>query len=392
MKTINKAVVISDLHLGVNESLFYTQNQNRFLETMTWLTKELSELGEIDELIFLGDLFDLSLSPYDILYADAKKFFERIAILKNVKEIVFIPGNHDHHLWVEHVEKDQIVGNIKNGKTPNENDYFFRLVDSKYPQANDPNVYENDILLNYFIPASVSNPPVLSMKYANHLRQIGEKLYLFNHGHFLEDAFTPLQFLFEAVALEDLETFNLLWLEAFDYHLGHSGRLSDKVREIYHDCIINKNRDEFDKFIKDTLAYLKTKTGLGKFWIWAIKKVLNKIISKKMESKDNVDLGQESAMRFKGCSDKLKKKIEWYIKNYIINRYRTTNPRFGKNIPFPFTFVFGHTHDYFSTQITIDNNKYDIFNTGGWTVDKDGNRRDSGILVIDGNGCVWKKY
>jgi hypothetical protein len=391
MKKIDKAVVISDLHLGVEESLFFTQNHARYTKTINWLTQELSQLGTIDELIFLGDLLDLSLVPYDIIYPDARKFFKAISALANIKEIVFVPGNHDHHLWIEHVERDQIVERMKHGKAPKENNYFFRLVDSKYP-TEDPDVYDNDLVLKHLLPDSLAVPPMVSMKYANHLRRIGEKHYLFTHGHFLEDGFTPFQFLFEAVALEDLETYNILWVEAVDYHLGHSGRLSDKVREIYHECIINKNTDKLNKVIIETANYLQTRTGLGKLWILAIKIILKKLVCNKIEGKDKTPLRSASAMRFQGRSDKLLDKIEMYIKKFILDRYRTTNPNFKKNIPFPFTFVFGHTHDYFYAQKKIGNDNYDIYNTGGWTVNNKDEAKDPGILVIDANGCTWKKY
>lgn len=70
------------------------------------------------------------------------------------------------------------------------------------------------------------------IKFPNHMRKIGGKLYFFTHGYFLEDEFTPLEFLIEALSLEELEAFNIIWLEAIDYYLGHSGRFSGEVRRI----------------------------------------------------------------------------------------------------------------------------------------------------------------
>ena len=62
MKKIERAVIMSDLHLGVESSLFFHEDKQRFKKVMDWLVLQLKELGKIDELVLLGDFLDLSLA------------------------------------------------------------------------------------------------------------------------------------------------------------------------------------------------------------------------------------------------------------------------------------------------------------------------------------------
>ena len=93
MQKIERAVVISDLHLGVEKSLFFHGDGQRFKDVMTWLNTQLKDLQKIDELILLGDFLDLSLAPLDVLYDNLRNFFGYISQLNHFGGIYFIPGN-----------------------------------------------------------------------------------------------------------------------------------------------------------------------------------------------------------------------------------------------------------------------------------------------------------
>lgn len=401
MRKIERAVVISDLHLGVRNSLFFHLNKQRFDIVMNWLISRLKELERVDELILLGDFLDLSLAPLDVLYDNLRDFFRYLSRLEDISEIYFIPGNHDHHSWIELVEQDIVIERIKsNMPLPHDTDkipekptrkrYIDYFVDRKYPTDG-----FKDICIPYLWPKGKKRPEIF-IKYPNHVRQIGEEYYFFTHGHFLEDWFTPLEFLIEAGSLEELEAFNIMWLEALDYYLGHSGRLSQEVRRVIR-FYKRGEKKELNQIIDKTLEVFKNKTRIGKIGICLIKKAIKCLIWKK---KDKEIITHESALRGEGFSKELERKIIWYIDKFVLDRYVAGKFGFDKSIKHPFSFIFGHTHIPFEEdenrsrfrKAIIRGEEYRLFNTGGWTITQDGIRGKGGILIIDSQKCKWIPY
>jgi len=86
-------IVVSDLHLGeeVGEATFAGQTK------IEAFAQELEALGEIEELILLGDILELALAPLSQVTEQMAALFQRIYEIP--KKIVYVPGNHDHHIW-----------------------------------------------------------------------------------------------------------------------------------------------------------------------------------------------------------------------------------------------------------------------------------------------------
>jgi UDP-2,3-diacylglucosamine pyrophosphatase LpxH len=90
-------VVLSDLHFGDKKASLEVK------ETVDQLINELQELGGIDEIILLGDIFDFwATSPYNAIQG-SHYFFESVSKL-NAK-IVYVIGNHDHHIMIMYQER-----------------------------------------------------------------------------------------------------------------------------------------------------------------------------------------------------------------------------------------------------------------------------------------------
>ena len=48
-----------------------------------------------------------------------KAFFEGLhEVHDRIEKIVYVPGNHDHHIWALHVEQDMVKG-MEAGEVPN---------------------------------------------------------------------------------------------------------------------------------------------------------------------------------------------------------------------------------------------------------------------------------
>lgn len=372
-----KAAVISDLHLGEEESFLHagstkTVQANQNLDT---LRDRLREEGPLDELIILGDFLDLSLAPFHDAVLGAKHFFRRVLEGTEIGEIYFVPGNHDHHLWIEVVERREVVEKIEDGGFPvGQPDFINRFVDRRFPETH----------LSGLLPEGAGSPPLI-VKYPHHLRRCGEGWYLFFHGHFLEQAFTPINIILEPGRLAELEAFNTLWLEALWYHVGQAGPLSEQVEEIY-ESFKRGDDNEMKGFIDEMARVLKRRIGAPWYvnlgidvFKWFVKVVL----------KHYYKPTRRAALAGRELDEHQRERIAYYIRRYVLQRY-VAELGFEKPMPSPFTFVYGHTHrPHLGHRLTIDGQIYPLANTGGWLRSDGTDGSTAGILIIEGAGARW---
>lgn len=404
MSKIKSAIAISDTHLGRDFGYLYSKdpNDHKFKKNRSALLELLNNLGPQDELILNGDLLDMAQAGFDEIYQDVEAFFALLSETGPYKRIVYIPGNHDHHFWRALGEQVHINGKISQGMDPPGPELFpYFFIDERY-SSQDPEL-PCKIILAYLWPKEKPAPEIV-VKYPHHLVRIAldsgdEQYYLFTHGHFLEEMFRPINFLIEPAHLEDLEAFNNLWLEALDYHLGHAGRLSDRVKELVRGFKMGgkKAKQEVRKLRDIVYSILKKRLKLKWPITWLVKWGLNFIVKK-------IPLESKSGLFKAPIDEKLKKSIADYIEKYIVERYRKGKAKdyhFPKDadIPTPFTFVFGHTHRPVrgeavkEAKVTIKGKTYPLVNTGGW-LRTDGtkvaNGENAGVLVVDKDGIRWK--
>jgi len=105
-----KLAVLSDLHLGAQNCVLVRDRAR--LEALDLLCRAIAEGagsdGSLDCLVILGDLFDLSLAPFDKAWEDARTFFAAVRPLAT--RVVYVPGNHDFSMW-NYLEQDIAVTN-----------------------------------------------------------------------------------------------------------------------------------------------------------------------------------------------------------------------------------------------------------------------------------------
>jgi len=327
IRPVNKVIVVSDLHLGEEECLLFKKNAKLLKSFKDKLEKEANK-GKVDELIIIGDLFDLSLASFKDAYNKGKEFFKEIGQIGNLDTIVYVPGNHDHHIWSLIIEEEQIVKNIRKGKSPEEP---LKRVDEEY----------NDTFLNELLKETGKK---FLVSYPNLFRKIGEKNYLFHHGHLMDRIFTPVETILPARDIGELESFNTFWLESLWYHTGQAGRLSSIVEWGYEE-------------IQD------------------IKKNVEELLKKAGKTIKGILKGKEAG--------ELNRQITNYIKFCVLTKDKI-----------PDNFVFGHTHRKetgYPLDIEFNINgekverKINICNTGGWHGDS--NKDHTCFIVIDSNGA-----
>ena len=105
-----RALVISDTHFGA-----WTGRD--LLREEFALERLAPQLEGIDELIFLGDLFDFLFGSVDEAIDAADGLLALIAEKLGGKRLVFLAGNHDHHL-VHRDEEDRLEARLASGVEP----------------------------------------------------------------------------------------------------------------------------------------------------------------------------------------------------------------------------------------------------------------------------------
>jgi UDP-2,3-diacylglucosamine pyrophosphatase LpxH len=105
-----RALVISDTHFGA-----WTGRD--LLREEFFLERLAPRLEGIDELIFLGDLFDFLFGSVEGAVESADGLLRLIAENLGGKRLVFLAGNHDHHL-VHRDEEDRLESRLASGAEP----------------------------------------------------------------------------------------------------------------------------------------------------------------------------------------------------------------------------------------------------------------------------------
>lgn len=169
MKSIESypILVISDVHFGEGDALLRVRDEGdaegraRVDGLMEWL----ADHAPFQQIVLLGDIWELWAASFDEAVAESGYFLERLAALE-AGPIVYVPGNHDHHLLVQHQLVEQILA-MRDDR------------DLEVP-ARTQRRYEVSHLARLF-PAHARSRFVVS--YPDHFARVGGHDVVFHHGH-----------------------------------------------------------------------------------------------------------------------------------------------------------------------------------------------------------------
>jgi UDP-2,3-diacylglucosamine pyrophosphatase LpxH len=113
-----RALVISDTHFGAWTGL-------DLLSEEAHLERLAPHLEGLDELIFLGDLFDFLFGSVEDAVAASSGLLRLIGEKLAGKRLVFIAGNHDHHL-VHRDAEDRLEAELAGAQPPSPGPGYFR--------------------------------------------------------------------------------------------------------------------------------------------------------------------------------------------------------------------------------------------------------------------------
>jgi hypothetical protein len=226
-----KAVVLSDLHLGEPEGILWHKDELNVIDILATkietLSKGTNTLEDgVEELILIGDIVDLSEAKDEEAYENTKVVLEKIIEKVEVDKIVYIPGNHDHHLWVELLKEEQ-----------GEDDF-----DKCNPKIKiDESLKKKKFFLSRCLPKWP--PENLDIRYPNYKIETEKSFFLFDHGHLFSKTIENMTGAEEAESLDDLEELTYKFMELIWYET------KSKPREFMYD-LLRKLGLEFRKSVK----------------------------------------------------------------------------------------------------------------------------------------------
>jgi len=384
-------IAISDLHLGVEDScLTSAGNSCPCLDALieVW-EKELPKDSQKPILVIIGDLLDLSLASYSESMPATKNFFAKIVGADLFRDIIYIPGNHDHHIW-HHIVEEKFVYERILPSCSLQADYprTKSLIVTDQGNECEPGVFFSKTFLDAFLPAN-STIAHIKVAYPNLLLKPANASIpiIFTHGHFLEKSWTLLTDLtkeiFKRITIDDLETYNAPLTEFIWYNLGQSKKLSKLVDDIY-DSTQSGNTTYLDNLIQMIMQGIEEMNAKAKNKIeqHVIDKFLEFIAKEVAEHflKGGKKDSRKASMRDMKIADTIPK-VEEYFKKYLTHELGQANcPKFKV--------IFGHTHKPGKDLATINGNSIEIYNTGGWLIDDEGKRDGAAYVTVDDKGNV----
>jgi len=375
-------VVLSDLHLGARDSLLthvhgsgeIAEGPSDVLAAFANGMRETLSSQEKPQLVLLGDALDLGLSPFgdvsksflqllDAFYpADGIDLFDR--------EIIYVAGNHDHHLWrmaqdngfLTALESGQIPGDLdsitKIFGTPS---HRCRLMESLF--AHRPHLRDASVKIGY---------PNWGISDSTTKRAV-----VMHHGHYLDGMYRALSnlrgFLGDGDPLpstmRQLEQENGPWIDFLWSDLGSAGEIGSEVGSLYEVMLsAGASHDFAESLARRITGGMHAKLGINPKMPLKYGVTLDNLIRAAVD----MTAGRAAERQRDGYGHVLgEAEIEdlgWYLGIPLANEIRQELP----NMPRELSFIFGHTHKPFQDELLV--NGYEvpvgIFNTGGWVLDE----------------------
>ncbi|MDI6792316.1 MAG: metallophosphoesterase [bacterium] len=393
-------VCLSDMHLGEEDSLL-TNLKEAGKETdpaqpspvMKQLVECLEHLISKNDdekkptLILNGDILELALTTTNEAAMAFERFVELIMPPEGqlFEKILYIPGNHDHHLW-ELARETQYVDYITRRLRPGE--------DLPVPWHRTKMFVENDPapVPSYFLTKLVNRFPhltdvVIPVAYPNLglITDDGQRGVVFHHGHFIESIYQLMSILknrlfgYEMPAgIDGLEAENFAWIDFFWSTLGRSGEVGASIETIYEHMHDEKR---FKKLLSEFADNLAERYDLPGWGDWMEANILKGIFHYL------VDKASKRERRF---TDRiLTLEAEKGMQEYANGPLRKQILSEQQEMPSDVTVVFGHTHKPFQEDMSFKEYQkwVNVYNTGGWVVETIEPKPIHGgaVLLIDEN-------
>jgi len=319
-------------------------------------------------LILNGDILELALTTDNIAAMAFERFIELILPASGEslfdKTILYIPGNHDHHLW-ETARETQYVNFISRQPWGGVLEIPWHTTKMCAPDAV-PATLMNGLLRRY----PHANGTVVGTVYPNFglVSADGERCVVFSHGHFTESIYMLMtnlkNLLFPGRTAPgptwDLEAENFAWIDFYWSMLGRSGDIGHDI-DLLYDKFTNEAQ------VKQIAARLATRLAhrYAAWWLAPLARPLLKIVLERtLGEVGNMERGNPSAALTADGAAGLRAYLEGPLRQQILTEH-------DQIMPPHVTFVFGHTHKPFEADMQFRGYPgwTSVYNSGGWVVD-----------------------
>jgi UDP-2,3-diacylglucosamine pyrophosphatase LpxH len=398
-----KMAIISDAHLGDPGCKLIAKGAlTPTYDVMQTEIKKFTGGAPLDYFVLNGDTLDFSVNAFEVSCKIAKPFFREIAKNNLAKEIVYIPGNHDKHIWDAVEWETNIIERLKKHDDPRK---FRRaqigLIDYAKGYLDLPGVtilkgpkrYGTLFLEGLF---DKSNVLQIDVVYPNLFIKTPTDTYLITHGHMLELAWVLLSELLGGLPkisptpdVAQLEEYNIPLTSMICTGVGQGGAVSEHFCDIQHE-VKNRKTTELKKTLQHATPKLKAllelswyKEILNDMLLYCVKKV---ILSKASGIKDS----RYDEAFFE--NETVKKR---FLRFYEAACTQATDKL---KIAPPWKIIFGHTHYPFSStkplvitkdilpQLTVE--KVILYNAGGWLKKEANGAKGAEVFFLDDSGTL----
>ena len=389
-----KYAVLSDLHLGQkgadgSGSFSVLSQVPEHLPEKTFADRKMRVLhdriaafadGEPFTLILCGDALDLSLSTMREALFD---FTMMLRSLPPLQGVIYVVGNHDHHVWSMHSENKRVVQPMMAGRLP----VGGSIYEVTLPEGEASPLF-NGLLAADRIPDGVK----LAYPHCELRLQDGDGSMLLHlsHGHLTEGLYTLISRILapqlkNAPPERAAATVNVALIEVIYWLFGEMGErmgANGMMEALYSD--IQKGKESlFKQLMNEAVGVVLEKGAVS--WIpdsweralvrWIGGKIVEDVVEKGKIDPASYDRHKKASATREGF-------IKW------LDRVGRLEPDAGRA-----AYVFGHTH--VGDMFDVPGAPIQVFNMGSWLVEPELPDPDSYVLLIDDGGpsvrFVWEK-
>lgn len=375
-------VCLSDMHLGADNSVLTaikpgsietdTSRPSAVLSQLALCLRELiahNEGAEKPTLILNGDILEMALTDVNKAAMVFERFIELVfppdgeALFK--KDILYFPGNHDHHIWESARETGYLryIRDLRPGAAIESPDHTTKM-------------FRPDFVLEPFLTSLLHVYPhlqdaTINIAYPNYalLSQNGQKCVILSHGHYVESIYSLMTSLNTMVfpdrkrptIIWELEAENFAWIDFFWSTLGRSGDVGQDIGLFYAKLQDNKQVEKLiANFITTWLAHTRQFKLLEGIEERGLEWVVNFIFNKLHPLEKQRTGAALSAGALRG--------LQWFMQGVLLEQLKAEN---NSAIPPDIAFLFGHTHKPFQQEMSFTGYPapLKVYNSGGWVVD-----------------------
>ncbi len=381
-----KYLILSDLHLGEEDSLLTNLkpgvDEIDPLKPSPVLTKFAACLEELISpetkkpyLVVLGDGLEMALAHFNQAAMAFERLVEELFLKRQLfKGLIYVPGNHDHHLWETAREvqySSYLARKISPGSKFPEPWHISNAFPTKdYHYVPSPFIAKFlgrfDLLKDFFVGMVY---PVFGL-----LAKEDRRIICMHHGHLIESIYRLMSklrvMLFpeekEPKTLDQIEKENFAWIDFFWSTMGRSGPAGKKIESIYERLLVPATFKDLIKRLANVLAKNFDIPLVPERWE---DEVFEKILQKLTERK----FLPERRMTEKNLSPHTEKELRWFVEGPLLEEIKKVLPVDEEELAqYEFNFIFGHTHKPFARLDKFYPYRFwtKVLNTGGWIVDR----------------------